>query len=81
MTIKLPYDIKHKTDEKKHVRKEQNSVLCIPSSHPQNTNLIKSGDEINGWIISGRQLVAAVKLQIKKKIWIDKFVSNCDEAT
>lgn len=48
---------------------------------PKNTNLIKSGDEINGWIISGRQLIAAVKLQIKKKIWIDKFVSNCDEAT
>lgn len=47
-------------------KKKRRPLYTLQS--PKNTNLIKSGDEINGRIISGRQLIAAVKLQIKKKI-------------
>lgn len=34
---------------------------------PLNTSLINGSDEINGWLISGCQLITAVKLEIKKK--------------
>lgn len=66
MTIKLPYDIKQ-TDEKKHVRKKQNSILCIPSCHPKTPIWLKVVMKLMGGSLVGANLSQLSNSKLKKR--------------